>query len=69
MKSRSAALVIAMLGGLLLAACATYEHPGPPTNDGDSDKVFVCHEGTRTLRITDEEARVHLNHGDRLGRC
>ena len=51
-----------------LSACTVYQTDGPDTS-ADSDKVYVCHEGTRSMPLNDDEVRDHLNHGDKLGRC
>lgn len=60
-----------LLYSLILAAgtgCAVYQTDGPDTS-ADKDKVYVCHEGTRSMPLSDDEVRDHLNHGDKLGRC
>ena len=53
---------------VLLAGCKVYTTDGPSV-DPDADKQFVCHAGSKTMRLADNAVRDHLNHGDRLGRC
>ena len=52
----------------MVAGCKVYTHEGPET-DPDAEKQYVCHQGTKTMRLPDDAIRSHLNHGDRLGRC
>jgi len=33
------------------------------------DKVYVCHNGTMTISVSQAEATTHLSHGDMLGEC
>ncbi|MEM9302779.1 MAG: hypothetical protein AAGE01_11740 [Pseudomonadota bacterium] len=63
MKPMNAA---ALLLAVLAAGCTVYQSDGPQEKD---DRVFVCHEGTRTLRVSDEEARQYLQQGATLGMC
>lgn len=49
---------------LALAACAT---------DSIQDRRFgqqlVCHDGHKTLAVSNADSFVHLNHGDSAGPC
>jgi hypothetical protein len=60
----SAAPVIALLIGLLLSACAA---------DTIADRRFgqqvVCHNGSKTLTVSNADSFVHLDHGDSPGPC
>ena len=53
---------------LLLSACTVYQDEGPDPA-GKNQKIFICHEGKQSLQLDDREVRMHLNHGDSLGRC
>ena len=57
---------LASLALLALVGCTVYQTDGPVAPE---ERVFVCHEKTRSLRVTDAEARSHLQHGDTLGIC
>jgi hypothetical protein len=55
------ALLSAML---LLSACAT-----DTIEDRRFGQQVVCHEGTRTLTVSNADSFVHLDHGDSPGPC
>lgn len=59
---------IALLFVLPMGACTVYTTDGPNV-DPDADKQYICVEGTKTLRVDDDEVREYLNRGARLGRC
>ena len=64
MKGLRLALTLAL--AVFATGCTVYQSDGPQEKD---ERVFVCHEGTRTLRVTDEEARQYLQQGATLGMC
>jgi len=49
---------------LLLAACA-----GDTIQDRRFGQQVVCHDGTKTLTVSNADSFVHLNHGDAPGPC
>ena len=61
---RIANLFAAAAAALLLAACA-----GDTIQDRRFGQQVVCHDGTRTLTVSNADSFVHLNHGDAPGPC
>lgn len=63
--ARLAANLIALAAaGLLLGACA-----GDTIQDRRFGQQVVCHDGTRTLTVSNADSFVHLDHGDAPGPC
>lgn len=61
---RTARLLAPALAAALLAACA-----GDTIQDRRYGQQVVCHDGTRTLTVSNADSFVHLNHGDAPGPC
>jgi hypothetical protein len=59
-----ASRMILLLGILLLSACAT-----DSIEDRRGGQVMVCHDGRKTLTVSNADSFVHLNHGDTAGPC
>lgn len=57
-------LAIALLLVLLLSACA-----GDTIADRRFGQQVVCHNGTKTLTVSNADSFVHLDHGDTPGPC
>ncbi len=49
---------------LFLSACAT-----ETINDRRAGQTLVCHDGNKTLTVSNADNFVHLNHGDTVGPC
>ena len=49
---------------LALVACA-----GDTIEDRRYGQVLVCHDGTKTLTVSNADSFVHLDHGDTPGPC
>lgn len=67
----AAAVVVAMvmafaaLGGVGLAQTSG----GPGGAQYGKKKVWVCHKGQRTVRVSKSAVAKHLVHGDKVGKC
>jgi hypothetical protein len=59
-------LLLVVLSMMLLGGCVVIEHDG---KHGNSEKMFVCHKGKKTLNIAGPAVDAHLHHGDYLGPC
>lgn len=57
-------LAIALLLVLLLSACA-----GDTIADRRFGQQVVCHNGSKTLTVSNADSFVHLDHGDTPGPC
>lgn len=62
---RAAGASLAGLVGLLVfTGCAT-----DSIDDRRQGQQLVCHDGNRTLAVSNADSFVHLNHGDTAGPC
>ena len=62
-KDRSAPLLLLAMP-MLLAACA-----GDTIGDRRFGQQVVCHNGDKTLTVSNADSFVHLDHGDAPGPC
>ncbi|MDH3789052.1 MAG: hypothetical protein OES53_10875 [Xanthomonadales bacterium] len=49
---------------LFLVGCKT-----DSIQDRRSGQLMVCHDGTKTLTVSNADSFVHLDHGDTAGPC
>lgn len=61
---RTANLIALGAAALLLAACA-----GDTVRDRRFGQQLVCHDGSKTLTVSNADSFVHLDHGDSPGPC
>jgi hypothetical protein len=59
---RSVLVALALLAGI--AGCAT-----DTIDDRRFGQQVVCHDGHKTLTVSNADSFVHLNHGDTPGPC
>ena len=63
MKTRRG-LIALSLAALLLPACAT-----DTIEDWRAGQTIVCHDGHKTLTLSNASAIDHMQHGDQPGPC
>ena len=52
------------LASLMLVSCAT-----ETIEDRRFGQQMVCHDGKKTLTVSNADSFVHINHGDSVGPC
>ena len=57
-------IICVMLLSCLISACAT-----DSIEDRQYGQQLVCHDGEKTLTVSNADSFVHLNHGDTAGPC
>ena len=64
-RCRLLPLTAALASAVLLSGACTTDAAG----DRRHGQLLVCHDGTRTLAVSNADHFVHLDHGDTPGPC